>query len=521
MEQTRRASQRPIVSDILVIGAGMAGLYSTWRLLRNNRDLSINIVEMLDRTGGRLDTDIAEIDGIPVKNEEGGMRFMYGQRELIWLLWELGLQDQVMPFQMGDDNNVYYLRGRRFTFGEAKANPGIWSELYNLNERARGKQPGEILQDVVNSILLENGQDPRGWDPTPDDWTQFRLKYTYKGIPTYRWGFWALLYDYGLTQDCIEMLYQSSGFIAPYDQMINAGCAFQLLVDFVDPQFHTLRPGYQLLPYTLAEQVQQMGASIYLKHKVRGFRKQKGGKYLVSCDSHGGGRSDFLCDKIILGTTQRALTEMVPYTPLFRNSPQFLRDIDSVTDMPLGKINLYYDERWWFNRLRIANGGSFTDLPFAQFYCYNPSVDTNDHHGPASMTVYTDYYRSNYWSELQQIGEPYQTDKFPKNPANTVPASTAVVEEATRQMKEMFGLHDIPMPVLSTYKRWANSQMGDGDHQWRIGVNDVEVRERMMNPFPGIYICGESYCDDQTWVNGALRSVEQMLKAFPVAPLDT
>ncbi len=211
---------------------------------------------------------------------------------------------------------------------------------------------------------------------------------------------------------------------------------------------------------------------------------------------------------------------MTPHVPLFRNNSQFLQDIDSVTDMPLGKVNLYYKERWWYNRLNIANGGSFTDLPFAQFYCYSPSVDPTDYHGPASMTIYMDYYRSNYWSELQQIGEPYHTKEFPRNPPNTVPASRAVVEEATRQMKEMFGLENIPMPVLSTFKRWANPQMGDGDHQWRVGVNDLEVRQRLANPFPNVYTCGETYCDDQTWVNGALRSVEQMLRYFQVPSLD-
>jgi hypothetical protein len=39
----------------------------------------------------------------------------------------------------------------------------------------------------------------------------------------------------------------------------------------------------------------------------------------------------------------------------------------------------------------------------------------------------------------------------------------------------------------------------------------------------GLYICGETYCADQTWVNGALRSVEQMFgvsEAFKVPPLD-
>ena len=518
---TTQSSLEPTIhTDLLVVGAGMAGLYSSWRLLVDDPNLDLHIVEMLDRTGGRLDTDIVYIDDIPVKNEEGGMRFIPSQKELWHLIDQLGLRKDVMPFGMGDDHNIYYLRGRRFTFGEANANPGIWSELYYLRDREKGKQPGDILKEIVDAILVENGQDPETWGGSPGQWTQFRLQYTYKGIPTYRWGFWALLYDWGLTQDCIEMLYQSSGFIAPYDEMVNAGCAFQLLVDFVDPDFYTLRPGYQLLPDTLTEQVRGMGAQIHLESKVTAIETRPEGGYLVEVTESTGGQEVFACDRLILGLTQMAIQELVPYVPIFRDDDRFLAAVESVTDMPLGKVNLYFETRWWYDRLSIANGGSFTDLPFAQFYCYSPSVDPGDVKGPASMTVYTDSYRTNYWSELQAIGEPYHTEEFPENPPNTVPASTAVVEQAMNQMSEMLGLDDLPMPVLSTYKRWTNPQMGDGDHQWAIGVNDQEVRGYMANPFPRMHIAGETWCDDQTWVNGALRSVEEMLTAhFGLAPL--
>ena len=61
-------------ADIVVVGGGMAGLYFTWRMLRHKPGSTIVILEMLDRPGGRLDTDLVLIDGVLVKNEEGGMR---------------------------------------------------------------------------------------------------------------------------------------------------------------------------------------------------------------------------------------------------------------------------------------------------------------------------------------------------------------------------------------------------------------------------------------------------------------
>ncbi len=501
-------SHDTIVTDVAIVGAGVAGLYTAWRLLQDEPKRSIHILERLPRTGGRLETDHVLIDGARVKTEEGGMRFMDSQVELMALLEQLDLKKDIVPFPMGDDHNLYYLRGTRFTLGDAKRDPAIWSRLYSLNESAKGIQPGKVLQDLLNAILEENHIDPKRWKPTPDEWTNFRMKYTYKGIPTYKWGFWAMLTDFGLSPDCIEMLYQSSGFIAPYDQEVNAGCALQLLVDFVHPKFHTLGPGYHALPDKLGEEITQKGAVIHLEHQVVTM-EERDGRLMVVTRGPEEKVTRFLATDVIFAVTQLALRELIPFVPMFRDQT-FMADVDSLTDMELGKINLYYDHNWWTPKTGIQSGGSYTDLPMAQFYCFSHPKG-NDPNGPASITLYTDYYRTEYWAQLQELGEPYEVPNGPTVPAWSERASTFVVEQATRQMKEMFGLGEIPAPLVATYRRWGVPSAGDGDHQWRIGVNDVEVRSRMANPFPHVYTCGESYSDDQAWVNGALRSVDQML----------
>src|SRR5215216_134157 len=93
-----------INADIVVVGAGMAGLYFAWRMLRQNPGTNIAIVEKLGRSGGRLDTDVVFINGQPVKNEEGGMRFTQEMANLWWLLNELN--SEMMPFGMGSPSNI-------------------------------------------------------------------------------------------------------------------------------------------------------------------------------------------------------------------------------------------------------------------------------------------------------------------------------------------------------------------------------------------------------------------------------
>lgn len=73
----------PGTVDDLIVGAGVSGLYCAWRLLKQDPNRKIAIVERLNGTGGRLDTDIIRIDdalgngAVTVREEEGGMRFNY------------------------------------------------------------------------------------------------------------------------------------------------------------------------------------------------------------------------------------------------------------------------------------------------------------------------------------------------------------------------------------------------------------------------------------------------------------
>ena len=48
-------------SDVVIVGAGVSGLYAAWRLLKNDPKLKVTILDRLNRTGGRLDTDLIKI----------------------------------------------------------------------------------------------------------------------------------------------------------------------------------------------------------------------------------------------------------------------------------------------------------------------------------------------------------------------------------------------------------------------------------------------------------------------------
>ena len=47
-------NQIPETSEVVVVGAGMAGLYSSWRILQETQCKELVIIEGASRTGGRI-----------------------------------------------------------------------------------------------------------------------------------------------------------------------------------------------------------------------------------------------------------------------------------------------------------------------------------------------------------------------------------------------------------------------------------------------------------------------------------
>ena len=229
---TQNPDKLPEQADLVIVGAGMAGLYCAWRILTkkpSDTPINIVIVERLNRTGGRLDTDLIKIEDADgtgqatVREEEGGMRFNYSMSELMSLFAALRLCDEIVPFPMKGKNNRYYFRGRGFTYEEAAENPGIWSELYHLAPAEQNQSPTDILTTVYHRLLTENGVTDPPENPTPGFWQKFRLEYKWKDVPLYKWQLWGLLKNMGYTEECIVMFAHTMGFEGPFLSLMNGG----------------------------------------------------------------------------------------------------------------------------------------------------------------------------------------------------------------------------------------------------------------------------------------------------------
>jgi monoamine oxidase len=559
-----------------VVGAGMSGLYSTWRILQKDPGAEILIFERSNRTGGRLNSDVVEFEKEKVKEEEGGMRFTFDRMDnLMSLLLIFELDKQVVPFPMsGSGTNRLCFRGRSFTREESQANNyAIWSELYNLAPCERHINPGGIVDTIFNRILAANPEfKERPEHRTPDFWQKFRLECKWKDVKLIDWSLWNLCTDMGYSGECIQMMYGLSGFNGTFLSRMNAGEAFQLLEDFpANPDFHTLENGFSALPNALVDHIAKLsqGKRIHLNTKVDSIVSRDKEGYVVQYTPVDSDPSQIKpqtikARKLILALPRLPLEKLFVTSPVLNaqedGKAEILWDtLQTSTNQSLLKINLYYDRAWWGDGLTgqesVGYGPNFSDLPLGSvypFYAIDPEayaaleysrwlqdqgkqptvaiakklkeIDKKKYHKPAALTIYCDYMNINFWKALQENGEKFDSPKqqeFAKSPQTLFPASEAVVEAATAFFRQLFDTNDVPRPVLTSARIWDGSVLTKvppsqsfdyGVHQWGLHADDKKVMEYLTQPLENLYVCGEAFSDYQGWVEGALRSANLILK---------
>ncbi len=172
--------------DIAIMGAGLAGLYSAWRLLspaaqqspliqqliqeNGTSQLQICLLDQSDRVGGRLDSyTFNEPGGVQVSVDFGGMRYQTSMKLVSQLIQTLGLQSASFPIS---NNRLFYLRGTQIWENEIKNLASPVTVPYLLPDQLLHKTPDDLFNWVVQVVQNVTGsKDARGWNA--DQWRQY------------------------------------------------------------------------------------------------------------------------------------------------------------------------------------------------------------------------------------------------------------------------------------------------------------------------------------------------------------
>jgi monoamine oxidase len=444
--------------DVAVIGAGVAGCYTAWRLrsldkqrlaanspllplLERKNRLDVGLFEYSDRLGGRLWS--AAVNGIPNEFAEfGGMRF-YKQTHIVWnLIEKLGLESRAIPLPSSDPHNMVYLRAKHLRTEQLATQPEVLP--YHFRALEVGKTAGGLLDYVCETAIEGFGDLRRAYAAAFDaqDWAQVaKLQQEYEARKraskighrtVYDMSWWELQTAL-LSNEAFDFVLESSG----YDVTNTNGSAARSIDSrFYDPGawgFYRLSHGFEELPDTLHKEFHQQGGVTRMLHQLLRFDRvhsgSHGGPYELLFherrDAHdsaseapaaallrrGEGLSRARAKMIVLAMPVRALRLLDQDNFFFKPSRHKGVDrrarletvMDAVLTVPAFKLFLAYHRPWW-EQMGVTKGHSITDLPLRQCYYWASAShgSVNAERNGVVMATYNNGIAVAYWQSLQK-----------------------------------------------------------------------------------------------------------------------
>lgn len=488
--------------DTAIVGAGVGGLYTAWRLLGCGKlPGGIAVFEASTRIGGRLfSVSMPGTTGIAA--EFGGMRFLSSHELITSVAAKFGLK--IRKFATTGAESIFYARGKRWRAGDiAKKQP----VPYGLPPDERYLDPFELTVKAVQQVM------PAMKHLEPDEWAETKESLTLDGFPLIDWGFANLLGRF-LSDEARQFLEMGIGYSAVVSNW-NAADALSMVVEYLNsPTEKTLVDGMQALPDALAMALLRGGSAIYHRHRLaslRGPAETGDGLHELVFVTPDGPRT-VRARRVVLALPPRSIELIDDCAQL--KEPSIAALLATVTPRPLGKVFIAHEQPWW-RSLGLTDGRATTDLPIRQIYYFGTEPGR-----PAGATGcvtmgYFDRPQLDYWAGLRRMEQPGASGFSMLDPEGPV------ATEVRRQIGVVHGL-DQPMPALLSagFMNWEDDPYGGAWHTWNQGVKSWEVMKNIAMPVPGtaLHIVGEAWSTNQGWVEGALETAEAVVGAMMRAP---
>lgn len=524
--------------DIAIIGGGVSGVYSAWRLKQDDPSRKVVLFEGGDHIGGRL-LSVRPPDIPNMVAELGGMRILPAVQPKIKRL--INVLNHVLPpsqqielydFPVDKPQNIAYLRGVHLRLSDFTEDPR--KVPYHLSFLERNERAGDIILDAIEQIV------PGITAPGLDEYER-RLRARdadFAGQKLYNQGFWNVLLRV-ISCEAYMLGVDAGGYNSTLTNWNAADAIPWYLSDFgVNPEYKGFKNGFQQVPKSLEKLFRKEGGVVRLRHRLEGFRWVNGAFELQVRGKRIGAES------LILAMPRRSLDLLAPTSPPL----QEIRDlIASVTPRPLFKLFTTYSNPWWRSAgytgpdgklVPIEAGRSVTDLPVRQTYYWPRDDGSPSTEGPSMlMASYDDGTNIGFWDSFRpRRHQAWQKGREVADPGDAFEgrckkgddrewcrykAPRRMVAEVARQLGVVHGLSYTPEVQNAAFRDWGDDPFGGGWNSWNIGVKSWEVKERIVKPldqYP-LFICGEAYSDAQGWVEGALQTADMMLKKFGIPAL--
>ncbi|XP_067670883.1 L-amino-acid oxidase-like [Haliotis asinina] len=497
--------------DVAVIGGGIGGAYTGWRL--RDRGLSISVFEYSDRVGGRLFT--AELPVAPgTYLDFGGMRFKSGAHPILnRTATAIGLN--IIPFELGygnADETIWYNRGKRLRNTDLGTN----SIPYNL-------QQGEANDpDILWWEMFKNNVNITDTYPSLAEMYSFT---TSDGTPLYKMTLDNFYGRYS-SREAYNFALDTSGW-ADTVGIHSALHVPKLFLSYPGDTgssegYKTIAGGMEKVPQKLMEKFLEANTThkLHLNHQLtRMERRQSGGYNLrfrktqtidgVTTPVMTGNTGLTMCARKVVLATQKDSIRQIDF-PEFKNNPEIRRNLDSVEGFPAGRIYLAYNTKWW----KTGNPDithTKSDLPNRQTYDW--STGTNN--VSIIMASYHDGDFTHYWRELSQFGTPIP---------GSLPGVNAVTDVVKQRVEKYLSViynvsqSDIPEAVGGAMMLWDRYPYSAAWSYFKAGFDERKVRDMIYKPSPSdnVYIVSNSWSPDdlQGWAEGSMIAVDAVIRKY-------
>jgi monoamine oxidase len=483
------------IYDVVVVGGGVSGTYSAWRL--SEKLHNIWLMESSNRIGGRL-FSVALPEAPDLVAELGGMRFTDSMENVAGLLHYLKLTK--VFFDLSSTENLTYVRRVRLNKDEKSKLP------FNFKEDERNKTPSELMWMGIYKAL------PSLRNLKHEEIRDYLKTAQYKGKPIWQMGFWNLLLN-ELSIEAFHYIRDVGGYYSAVSNWNSYDAILAFSKYMSEVTFYKVKEGFDSLPKKMADLFMQNGGKLSKNTQVTAISLEHTGsdtlvKVLYESD---GKTSSCLAKNVILALPKKAL-EMLEWDADFYSKSTLSNDMKRVMPQYTSKIFLWYDEAWW-QKLGFNEGPSRTDLPLRQCYYFGKMANASK---GLLMASYNDGMAVDFWQDF------FPSASFDESADNFVDMgqyiknhtlSKEALNAITSQLAELHGV-DIPKSGAALFQNWDEEPFGCGWHYWNPNNQSWLIIPRIRKPLPAVnlYICGEAYSAGQGWVEGALNSAEKMLE---------
>jgi len=445
--------------DIIIIGGGIAGMYSLYQLHKKSPNLTILLIEKESYLGGRVLTYKDKFMTV----EEGAGRISGSQPHIMALIKELGLHSKLSKIES------------TAVFSPADGSASIESSM--------GDAPKQKQRSIINALepiyenLLDIGFGPR---TLPNVGLILKLviaskTYSKKSLQKQTLETFAHKI---LTKEQVEYIKRTFGY---YSELVimNAYDAIKLLNELgPNNQFYSLQGGLSQILEKMEEKVLKNPNIKIMKGKevtnIIHIQNQNKEHFEIHLENK---ITPFHTKKCICALPKQALLKFRIFNPI----KPILNKVECGTLCRIySKFEPNSDGKVWFKDLPKMT----TDNELRMIIPYNAKTGV-------IMISYSDNIYADFWKRIYNKKGIKEVNK--------------VLQE---KIHESTGI-EIPMPKHTQVFYW-----GCGVGYWGVGADSAEISKKMIQPIPSmqLFVCGENYSENgQQWIEGALETSKKVI----------